>query len=103
MKSLAFAVLFMALAVPAMAADMGEQVYRQACAMCHNRGIGGAPAIDDKEAWKGRLVKGEQTLIANAINGFRGEKGFMPPRGGRANLTDEQVSAAVRYLLTKNR
>jgi cytochrome c5 len=39
------------------------------------------------------------TLNANAINGLQGSAGFMPPKGGRVDLSDEEIIAAVQYLV----
>ena len=103
MKKLAIAVLALSLSTPVLAAETGEDVYKQACAMCHDKGLAGAPVTGDKAAWKSRIDKGMDTLVANSINGFRGEKGFMPARGGRASLTDQQVTEAVRYMVEKSR
>ena len=77
----------------------GDQVYSAACTACHTTGVSGAPIYGDSAGWQSRLGKGEELLISNAINGFTGESGFMPPRGGLATLTDEEVIAAVQYML----
>lgn len=93
-----------ALAPPAAAAttaavDMpGEQVYQQVCAMCHAEGIAFAPKTGDKAAWAARLAQGEATLNKHAIEGFQGKDGFMPPKGGRTDLTDQSVINAVEYM-----
>lgn len=73
----------------------GEAVYNQACAACHGTGAMGAPKLGDNAQWSGRLSKGKDGLYASAINGF----GLMPPKGGNAALSDEQVKAAVDYLV----
>lgn len=84
-------------AAPALAVN-GEVVYQYTCKMCHGPGSGVAPKTGDIEAWEPRVRKGRQQLYDHAINGFRGE-GYMPPKGGNRNLTDEQVKAAVDYML----
>jgi cytochrome c5 len=38
-------------------------------------------------------------MIDNAVNGFKGNSGFMPAKGGHQALTDEEVSSAVMYML----
>lgn len=81
----------------------GERVYTQRCAGCHERGMAGAPRTGATEEWTTALERGIDTLIANSINGYRGERGFMPPRGGHAALTDAEVTAAVHYLVNKVR
>ncbi|MBP80833.1 MAG: cytochrome c5 family protein [Acidiferrobacteraceae bacterium] len=77
----------------------GEAVYQSACAVCHATGIAGAPQLGDQDLWRGRVAAGPQALYGNAINGFQGATGIMPPRGGNAALGEAQVRAAVDYML----
>jgi cytochrome c5 len=78
----------------------GPQVYNQACYLCHSApGVGGAPVIGDPEHWVGRVEKGMETLVDHALNGFQGDTGFMPAKGGRVDLSDEEVVEAVQYML----
>lgn len=72
----------------------GKSVYDTACAVCHTAGIGGAPKLGDKPTWAPRLASGKDAMHAAAIKG----KGAMPPKGGQAQLTDEQVKAAVDFM-----
>jgi cytochrome c5 len=72
----------------------GGLIYEQACATCHGMGVAGAPEMT-ASAWAGRLDKGKDELIASAINGL----GAMPPRGGRRDLSDEQIEASVTHML----
>lgn len=84
-------------AAPALAFDGsldGNLIYDNACATCHANGVAGAPEMV-VSAWTGRLDKGTEMLISNAINGI----GAMPARGGRRDLSDEQVAASVSYML----
>jgi len=76
----------------------GQQVVAQVCKTCHETGLAGAPKVGDKAAWQPRIAQGEQTLVQHAIQGFQGKTGVMPPKGGDANLTDEEVHRAVVYL-----
>ncbi|NNF51710.1 MAG: cytochrome c5 family protein [Gammaproteobacteria bacterium] len=80
----------------------GEDVYNGACAVCHTAGIAGSPKTGDVAAWSSRIAKGAETLYANAINGYQGEAGVMPAKGGRADLTDEAVRAAVDYMTAQS-
>ncbi len=77
----------------------GKAAYGKICFACHDGGIGGAPKIGDIEAWTPRLEKGTEMLVINAINGMTGDTGMMPPKGGLASLSDDDVRAAVMYLL----
>jgi cytochrome c5 len=81
----------------------GEQVYQQVCAMCHAAGIAGAPKTGDKAAWAPRIAQGAETLNQHAIAGFQGKAGFMPPKGGRTDLTDQSVINAVEYLVAQSK
>ncbi len=82
------------------AADLdGEAVYKSACTACHGMGIAGAPKTGDAAAWQPRIDQGMDTLVRHAIEGFQGQAGFMPPRGGFSNLSDEQVRDAVQYMV----
>lgn len=80
---------------------LGQRVYRSDCANCHNRGKKGAPRIAERSAWQSRLSQGVDTLIAHATRGYSGPAGDeMPARGGNDDLTDAEVAAAVRYLIS---
>ena len=75
----------------------GEMIYNNVCAACHTSGAGGAPKLIAAE-WEGRLEQGMDAMVANAIAGFMGEQGMMPAKGGRADLSDEQVKATVEFM-----
>ncbi len=82
------------------AADMsGEEVYNAACVACHGAGVAGAPKFGDAAAWGPRIAKGEATLQKHAIEGFQGDAGFMPPKGGRVDLSDQSIINAVDYMV----
>jgi cytochrome c5 len=76
----------------------GEGTYNAACAVCHGAGIAGAPKFADKAAWAPRLAQGAATLHKHALEGFQGKAGVMPPKGGRADLPDDAIVAAVDYM-----
>lgn len=73
----------------------GEEVYKSACFACHLSGAGGAPKLEDKSAWETRAAQGFDTLLQSVING----KGAMPPKGGFMHLTDDDLRAAIIYML----
>lgn len=78
----------------------GPQVYNAACIACHAPpGIGGAPVIGDSAAWADRVLQGIDTLTDHALNGYQGSTGFMPAKGGFLDFSDEEVIAAVQYML----
>lgn len=83
----------------AAAGGSGESVYKRTCALCHAAGVAGAPKLDDKADWDPRIAQGTETLYKHAIEGFTGAKGVMPPRGGAANLSDDELKAAVDHMV----
>ncbi|MCC6197984.1 MAG: cytochrome c5 family protein [Burkholderiales bacterium] len=76
----------------------GEQVYNQVCKTCHETGLAGAPKIGDKAAWASIIAQGANTTFDHAIKGTA--KG-MPPKGGNADLTDDEVKRAVAFMAGK--
>ena len=80
----------------------GASVFNRTCSLCHAAGVAGAPKPGDKADWAPRIAQGKETLYKHAIEGFTGEKGMMPPRGGGASLTDDEVKAAVDYMVEKS-
>ncbi len=72
----------------------GKEVFDAVCQACHATGAAGAPKYGDKAAWAKYLEKGIEDMYKFALSG----KGAMPPRGGRADLTDENVKSAVDYM-----
>jgi len=88
-----------AAAAPAGDAGKGKGVYDTSCAACHTAGVAGAPKTGDKAAWAARLKAGNSALVAAAIKG----KGAMPPKGGNMSLSDDDVKAAVEYMLSTSK
>lgn len=72
----------------------GEEVVKGTCAACHQTGVAGAPKIGDKAAWGPRIKEGFKQLVQDAIKGIRG----MPPKGGNASLSDDEVARAVAFM-----
>ena len=91
------------MAVAELDIEQGGKVYNSACAVCHNQGVGGAPKTGDKNAWLKRVEQGMDTLVSHAINGYRGKQGYMPPKGGNSQLDDNEVAAAVAYIVEQSR
>lgn len=77
----------------------GQQVYQEACALCHDAGIGGAPMPSDRAAWAPRLAQDRAVLEDHVINGFQGDVGLMPAKGARADLSDDDVLAAMQHMI----
>ncbi|MCP4696231.1 MAG: cytochrome c5 family protein [Gammaproteobacteria bacterium] len=76
----------------------GEQTYKAACFACHMTGAANAPKLGDKAAWAPRIAQGIEVLREHSIKGYKG----MPPKGGRIDLSDQSVLAAVAYMVLKS-
>lgn len=88
------ALMSLSAAMPALAAD-GKAVYDATCIVCHASGVANAPKLADKAAWAPRMAAGKAALLASVKAG----KGAMPPKAGNANLSDEEINAAIDYML----
>jgi len=79
----------------------GPQVYNSACLACHGAGVAGAPILGDQEQWAPRIAQGIDVLKDHAINGYTGSVGYMPAKGGRMDLSDDEIAAAVDYMISE--
>jgi len=79
--------------------NVGKKVYNGTCSTCHTAGIAGAPKLGDWAAWKDRIAQGNDLLYTHALKGFAGKVGFMPAKGGNSALADNDVKAAVDFLV----
>jgi len=75
----------------------GEDVYNTACMACHSTGAAGAPKLGDAAAWADRIAKGMDVLYNSGINGLTGTG--MMAKGGCVNCSDDEVNAAVDYMV----
>ena len=83
--------------LPAVAFDGSldaQMIYTSVCGVCHATGAAAAP-IPGTAAMAERAAKGMEALVQSAINGLNA----MPPRGGRADLSDEQIQAVVEFMM----
>lgn len=80
---------------PAVDLAKGKAVYGGACFVCHTTGAAGAPKLGDKAIWAPRIAQGMDVLNASVLRG----KGAMPPKGGRMDIPDADVIAAVAYMV----
>ena len=89
-------------AAPAAAAD-GKKVFDGLCFGCHgaNSAIPNTPRLTHKDEWAPRIKKGKETLFKHAIEGFQ-DKGMMPAKGGNTELSDDEVKAAVIYMVNES-
>lgn len=89
--------------VAAEVGGIGEETYQKTCSVCHGTTALGAPVIGNKEQWAPRIAQGEDVLHTHAIEGYVGDSGAMPARGGNPALDDDTVKAAVDYMVSKAR
>lgn len=80
------------------AAQSGESVYNNHCAMCHASGVGGAPTLGDKAAWAPFVGAGIDAMVQHVISGIK----TMPPKGGCQSCSDAEIKAAVEYIVQKS-
>lgn len=81
----------------------GKAVFQGACFACHGTGAAGAPKLGDAANWGPRIAQGIDKVNSNALNGFQGKDGVMPPKGGRTDLSDAEVLAAVQYMVDNSK
>jgi cytochrome c5 len=97
MKASIYAYLLIAaVATTGVALADGQAVYDANCAMCHKMM---KPKTGDKAAWAPLISQGVDALTATTIKG----KGMMPPKGGKPNLSDADIKAAVQYMVDKSK
>ena len=90
-------------AAAAAVARSGDAVYNASCVACHGTGAAGAPKLGDTAAWGDRIAQGMDTLVQHAIAGFQGKTGVMPPRGTCGNCSDDELKAAVEYMVSQSK
>ena len=73
----------------------GEDVYNQFCFACHATGASNAPLFADSEAWQPRIAKGMEVMVGSTLNGL----GLMPPRGTCMSCSDDELGAAVQFMV----
>jgi len=76
----------------------GEEVYNASCNACHGAGVAGAPKTGDAGAWASRIAQGEATLVKHAIEGLNA----MPPKGMCMTCSDDEIKAAVEYMVEQS-
>ena len=83
--------------------DAGKSTYDGLCVACHGSGIPGIPQLGDADAWAPLIEQGNDTLYDHAITGYTGTSGMlMPAKGGNPALSDDDVKAAVDYIVASS-
>ncbi|CAB5515230.1 Cytochrome c6 [Achromobacter anxifer] len=73
----------------------GEKLYKSVCFACHATGVANAPKFGDKAAWDPYIKTGMDAMVKVAMQG----KPPMPPKGGAANASEDDIRAAVQYMV----
>ncbi len=80
----------------------GEAVFKANCTGCHSGGFSGffsgAPEVGDPDDWEPLMIKGIDGLTATTLAGI----GKMKPRGGCTTCPDEEIRAAIEYMLEQS-
>ena len=78
--------------------QMGESIYKDFCASCHEGGfkgwVTGAPDIEKPSEWDQYRKNGLEMMVKNTIDGTE----HMDPKGGCKDCTDEQIESSVKYI-----
>ncbi|MYZ45628.1 c-type cytochrome [Schauerella aestuarii] len=75
----------------------GDEVYAAKCTSCHDLGMSGAPTLKNKAAWTARIAQDRELIYRHAIKGY----GSMPTRGTCSTCSDEEIKAAVDYMISR--
>ena len=76
----------------------GQKTYETTCKVCHATGVANSPKLGDKAAWAPRIATGVDAMLAVAIKG----KGGMPPKGTCMACTDDELKAAIEYMVSQS-
>lgn len=76
-----------------------KQVYAAVCSACHAQSVAGSPKVGDKEAWAPRIKAGIDSMVKTVVAG----KGAMPPKGGKADLTEADIRSIVELMVSQSK
>nr|CAA6821480.1 MAG: Cytochrome c5 [uncultured Thiotrichaceae bacterium] len=76
----------------------GRKIYQGICFSCHDSGIANSPKPGDKAVWEPRIAAGVPALYDSVIKG----KGAMPAKGGNPALSDDEIKAAVDWMIAES-
>jgi cytochrome c5 len=61
--------------------------------------LNSAPILGDVDAWGARIAKGQALLLQSTIEGIQPA---MPPRGMCFSCSDDELAAAVDYMIAES-
>lgn len=73
----------------------GQQIYETSCFACHLTGVSQAPRLGNRSEWRTPLTQNISALYDHVLNGYNA----MPPRGACADCSDDELRAAVDYMI----
>jgi len=82
----------------------GQKVFQTTCFACHGLdGKGLIPGIPDFNKTQDRLAQPDSVLFNHVLNGFQSPGAMipMPPKGGNATLTNQNIIDAIIYIRNK--
>lgn len=79
----------------------GEQVFKKYCFACHMTGAANAPKVGDVAAWEPRIAKGMDALLMSAMQGVPNTA--MMPSGGCNSCSEEELMAAIEFMVNQSR
>ncbi|WP_037587991.1 c-type cytochrome [Stenoxybacter acetivorans] len=85
--------------------EAGKAVFDKLCFACHaaNSVIPFSPKLTNKADWAPRIKQGKETVFKHALEGYTGpDGGVMPAKGGGLTLSDDEVKAAVTYMVNES-
>lgn len=84
---------------PVVKKEPGQDVFEHYCTVCHKEGLAGAPRFQNEQDWKPRLAgRTLDDLVASSIKGLNA----MPQKGTCLKCSEEDLKAAISYMLPKS-
>jgi len=77
----------------------GKAVYDKVCFACHQVSVANSPKLGDQAAWAPRIKTGMDSLVQSVIKG----KGAMPPKAGNPALSEQEIRAAVDFMVSQSK
>ena len=71
-----------------------EEAYQQACAMCHDLGVNGAPRTGDPDAWRGRSPLWDSVMFEHDAKGYFS----IPAASAGGELSEETIAAGAAHM-----